>query len=58
MQKEFKRWCDTNSKVFCKPHRSQITVFSLQCAFKLTHASVRTFKGYNVAWFTVLEKDI
>ena len=25
-------------------------------AFELTHALVRTFKGCNVAWFTVLEK--
>ena len=27
----------------------------LQYAFKLTHASARTFKGYNMVWFTVQE---
>src|ERR1044072_4888139 len=39
--------------------RSQVHAISSLYAFELTHASIRTFEGCNVAWFTgFLEKKI
>ena len=51
-----------NASIWCQhrylniPLMSQLNSISLWHAFKLTHASIRTFMGCNVAWFTVLEK--
>ena len=38
--------------------RSQVNAISSLYAFELTHASIRTFEGCNVAWFTGFTKKI